>query len=159
LNAAVGAKILARATIRRAAREFLVAAKLSLRPITTGAITITRRPGIKGPIAAGTIAIARRPGTERPIATRTVAVFTKTFAARCVGPLLAAAFSWGIGLLVAKFPVGRTSSRTGIVAITARRAVVAIEIRTITARFERALVATATIFTRLERTLFTIVTA
>ena len=93
-------KILARASIGRTARELLVTAKFSLRPIATG-----------------TIAIARRPGAERPIATRTVAVFSKTFAARRIGPLLATAFSRGIGLLVAKFPVGKTSRRTRIVAI------------------------------------------
>ena len=97
------AKILARAAIGRTARELLVAAEFSL-----------------GPIATGTIAIARRPGAERPIATRTVAVFAKTFAARRIGPLLAATFARGIGLLVAKFPVGRTPRRTGIVAIAAR---------------------------------------
>ena len=124
------AKILARATVGRTARELLVAAKFSLRPITTG-----------------TIAIARRPGAKGPIATRTVAVFAKTFATRRIGPLLAATFARGIGLLVAKFPVGKTSSRARIVAITARRTVVAIEIRTVAARLERALLA-ATIIAR-----------
>ena len=142
------AKILARAAIGRTAREFLVAAKFSLRPIATGAI-----------------AIARRPGAEGPIALRPVAVLAKTFAARRVGPLLAAAFARGIGLLVAEFPVGETRGRTGIVAIArvalaipARRTVVAIEIRTVTARRVRALLA-ATIFARLERTLFAIAAA
>ena len=110
------------------ARELLVTAKFSLGPITTG-----------------TIAIARRPGAEGPIAARTVAVFAKTFAARRIGPLLAATFSRGIGLPVAKFPVGRTSSRACIVAITARRTVVAIEIRTVAARLERTLLAAAII--------------
>ena len=84
-------KILARATIGRTARELLVTAKFSLRPIATGAIAITRRPGAK-----------------RPIATRTVAVLAKAFATRRIGPLLAATFARGIGLPVAKLPVGRT---------------------------------------------------
>jgi len=134
--------------IRSTARELLVTAKFSLRPIATG-----------------TIAIARRPGAIGPVATRTVAVFAKTFAARRIGSLLAATFSRGIRLPVAKFPVGRTSSRACIVAIPrvalaipARRTVVAIEIRPIAARRVRALFATA-IFARLERALFTIATA
>ena len=122
---AVCAKILAGATVGRTAREFLVPAKFSLRPVATGAI-----------------AIARRPGTEGPIATRTVAVFTKTFATRRIGPLLAAAFSRGIGLLVAKFAIGKTSSRACVVAITARRPVVAIKIRPVAARLERTRLAT-----------------
>ena len=89
--------------IRSATRELLVAAKFSLRPITTG-----------------TVAIARRSGAIGPIATRTIAVFAKTFATRRIGPLLAATLPRRIGLPVAKFPVGETSSRTGVVAITAR---------------------------------------
>ena len=103
-------RILARASIGRAARKLLVTAKFSFRPITTG-----------------TISVARWPGTEGAIATRTVTVFTKTFAARRIGPLLAAAFSRSIRLLVAKFPLGKTSGWPSIVAITARRTVVAIE--------------------------------
>src|SRR5438093_3333869 len=122
---AVCAKILAGATVGRTARKLLVTAKFSLRPVATGAI-----------------AIARRPGTEGPIATRTVAVFTKTFATRHIAPLLAAAFSRGIGLLVAKFAIGKTSSRAWVVAITARRPVVAIKIRPVAARLERTRLAT-----------------
>src|SRR5207302_1811219 len=49
--AAVGAKILARTAVGRAARELLVSAKFSLGPVATGAIAITRRPGAEGPIA------------------------------------------------------------------------------------------------------------
>jgi hypothetical protein len=130
--AAVGAKVLARTTvaavapaIRRAARELLVTAKFSL----------------------------------RPIATRTVAVFTKTFATRRIGPLLATAFSRGIGLPVAKFPIGKTSGRAGIVAIPevalaipARGAVVSTKIRPVAAWLERtllaAIIARAKILTR-----------
>jgi hypothetical protein len=141
--------VLSGTTIRRAARELLVAAEFSL-----------------GPIRTGTIAIARRPGAIGPIATRTVAVLAKTFATRCVGSLLAAAFARGIWLPVAELSIGRTPGRTRIVAIPRaalaipippRRTVVAVETGTIAARLERALLTTATIFTRLERTPLTIV--
>jgi hypothetical protein len=143
--------VLSGTTIRRAARELLVAAEFSL-----------------GPIRTGTIAIARRPGAIGPIATRTVAVLAKTFATRCVGSLLAAAFARGIWLPVAELSIGRTPGRTRIVAIPRaalaipippRRTVVAVETGTIAARLERALLTTATIFTRLERAPFAIVTA
>src|SRR5437868_6865847 len=114
--------------IRSAARKLLVAAKFSLRPIATR-----------------TIAIARRPGAIGPIAPRTITVFATAFTARRIGPLLATTFSRGIRLPLAKFPVGKAASRTRIVAITAWRTVVAIEIRPIAARLERTLLAAAII--------------
>ena len=97
-------------------------------------------------------------GALRAIALRTVAVLAKTFAARRVGPLLAITFARRVRLFVAKLPVGEAPGRARIVAITARRTVVAIEIRAVAARRERALFA-ATIFARLERALCTVVTA
>src|SRR5258708_35100244 len=126
-------KILAGATITRvalaipgrAARgKLLVTAEFSLRPI----------------------AVARRPRAVRPIAARTIAVFSKTFATRRVGPLVAE-------LLFAK-----ACGRTRIVAVAARRTVVAVEVRAVAARRVRALVG-ATILARFERTLFTVATA
>jgi hypothetical protein len=53
-------KILSRAPIGRAARELLVAAKLSLRTIATGAIAITRRP-LKGRSPRGRSPSLRKP--------------------------------------------------------------------------------------------------
>ena len=135
------AKILARAAIGRATREFLVAAEFSLGD----------RPG--------TIAIARRPRAVRAIAARPVAVFAKTFAARRVGPLLAVAFPRRIGFLVAEFPVGeRPAGRA-----SSRSARAAYGRRDYSSGGRRAACTGAsrrrTILARLERTLFTIVTA
>ncbi len=79
----------------------------------------------------------------------------ETFAARGIGPLFAITFARRIRLLVAELPVGKPRGRAGVVAITARRAVVAVEVRAVAARRVRALVA-ATVFARFERTLLAV---
>ena len=68
----------------------------------------------------GPVAVARRPRGVRAVASRPVAVLAKTFAARRIGPLLAAAFTRRIGLPVAEFPVLETRGRAGIAAVAAR---------------------------------------
>ncbi len=75
-----------------------------------------------------------------------------------VGALLATILARGKGPLVAEFLFAETRCGPGIVAVAARRTVVAIEVRAVATRRIRALVA-ATVFARFERTLFTVATA
>jgi len=74
------AKALAWATVRRTARDFL------------------SPPNSPRADHHGAIAITRRPGAKRAYRHATVAIFAKTSRA-AVGPLLAATFSRGVGLL------------------------------------------------------------
>ncbi len=73
----------------------------------------------RGSLLPGTIAIARRPRAVRAVCSRTVTVVAETFAARCVGSLLAA-LPRRIRLLVAEFPVLEARCRTSIAAIIVR---------------------------------------
>src|SRR5205823_2840176 len=132
-NLAVVLVLATRPIVPRFTARMLLPVGAALRPVTgpiefraifarTGkARTLIATAVVAGSVKARLVeiarTIARRAGAEGPIAPWTVAVLAKTFAARRIGPLLATAFSRGIGLLVAKFPIGETSRRTRIVAI------------------------------------------
>ena len=113
--AAIGAiaKILARAAIRRTAREFLVAAEFSLGPIAT-----RRSPSRGGRALKGRSPRGRSPSLRKPSPRGVYGRLSPNF-------------------LSAKRDAGRAS----LVAIPARRAIVAIEVRAIAARRERTLLA------------------
>ena len=117
--------------IRRASREFLVAAELSLRPIATSRRTVAKCPLAPWPLTA----------------------LAKTFAAWRVGALFTITVPRCVGLLIAELPVGKSRCRAGVVATGARRArgirtlftaaIVAVKLRPVAARLVGAFLSVA----------------